>query len=979
MDAMDVDPVSDEPAQAATSPSARSAAVPLPPAPPRPACSSASPSPQWDQPASGETAQPALQLLSTSRGLPDAPAEAMQLESGSASQGGANEVKALEGIEKVKLEAGQAQAASEDTTAALPRIPPDITNAVSPASPCADAAPPPPHASPVPRAWLPGDDAVLARATWERRAIVPLGVLKDEGDGAEAGIVWSEIARKVGDGRTASEVRERWDALSEEGAYARSAWTESDDARLIASLKEHLAVDALTFKQVRSSMGTPSGSPAGVKAWTTLAARYERRRLAEAGAGRRAHPRTHLACFARCGRLHENYLAAQPHAGDGPAAPHWSATEVQSLTDTAVALGAVPGSNNGGWDEGVEVVAMWTLLRAAVGGGKRTMTEVVQRWREGDVKVSKDAAVSTSQSASASAAVSFSWTADDDEQLLRLREEEHLSMSDIAARLGRLSTVVGRRYKKLKQLEQQVAPPAATPVHAAPPPEHNAPPKRLRQLPARFTPDFEPSVGETSKATAQAAGSSHKAWSADEDARLIQLRKDGVSVPGHIVILRAKGEMADPPKLPDWSAEDDQRLVDLCGQTAATQIAARLGRPYPAVLKRINELKVSGRITDPPPPAVAVASTLATSSSASSVRNTQTALPRAPVSGPPPTTASTNPLDTSTQNAEPTQIATDVGNCNSDAANAPPAPPAARSARLRYSANDDARIRLFRQAGLTWQQIDQQLGPSVTSVSTKPQPPPPAVPPVPSFVSSAHPLASTPLPPYTDADDRIICALKSQGVGLEEIGKALGRSGKSVARRVQKMRSEWMQKGLLSNSTNGPAEPATAPIAPPSLPTSLPPLPPVFPFLTSPAYTSASPVPPTRPQMQDELAQDSLAQDSLDASISSLFAIDPMLLKLDDSPAMSGLTPVQTSTTTSHAVERERVSLVRAREEDDDTPPAHAHAHGQVAQKRPRLGLKPVKNVRRVGFTSAAPWRRLELGMRGLRRFRELCGKGDAR
>lgn len=107
-----------------------------------------------------------------------------------------------------------------DTTAALPRIPPDITDAVSPASPCADAAPPPPHASPVPRAWLPGDDAVLARATWERRAIVPLGVVKDECDGAEAGRVWSEIAREVGDGRTASEVRERWDVLSEEGAYA---------------------------------------------------------------------------------------------------------------------------------------------------------------------------------------------------------------------------------------------------------------------------------------------------------------------------------------------------------------------------------------------------------------------------------------------------------------------------------------------------------------------------------------------------------------------------------------------------------------------------------------------------------------------------------------------------------------------------------------------------------------------------------------
>lgn len=129
--------------------------------------------------------------------------------------------------------------------------------------------------------------------------------------------------------------------------------------------------------------------------------------------------------------------------------------------------------------------------------------------------------------------------------------------------------------------------------------------------------------------------------------------------------------------------------------------------------------------------------------------------------------------------------------------------------------------------------------------------------------------------------------------------------------------------------------------------------------------------------MQDELAQDSLAQDSLDTSISSLFAIDPMLLNLDDSPAMFGLTPAQTSTSASYAVEPERHSLVRAREDDDDAPHVRARAHSQVAQKRPRLGLQPVMNVRRVVFTSAAPWKRLELGMRGLHRFRELCAKDD--
>ncbi|GAA5911329.1 hypothetical protein JCM8208_005221 [Rhodotorula glutinis] len=65
---------------------------------------------------------------------------------------------------------------------------------------------------------------------------------------------------------------------------------------------------------------------------------------------------------------------------------------------------------------------------------------------------------------------------------------------------------------------------------------------------------------------------------------------------------------------------------------------------------------------------------------------------------------------------------------------------------------------------------------------------------------AAPPLPSL-LPAYTDSDDNLIVSYLQLGRSLDDVAAALGRSRKSVARRVAKRRADWTRDGRLEHST----------------------------------------------------------------------------------------------------------------------------------------------------------------------------------
>ncbi|GAA5935959.1 hypothetical protein JCM3775_007372, partial [Rhodotorula graminis] len=71
------------------------------------------------------------------------------------------------------------------------------------------------------------------------------------------------------------------------------------------------------------------------------------------------------------------------------------------------------------------------------------------------------------------------------------------------------------------------------------------------------------------------------------------------------------------------------------------------------------------------------------------------------------------------------------------------------------------------------------------------------------------------LPAYTDADDDLIVSYLQLGRDYDAMATALGRSKKSVARRVAKRRADWTRDGRLATSTPSNAAPAPPVVHPP--------------------------------------------------------------------------------------------------------------------------------------------------------------------
>ncbi|BGP51931.1 hypothetical protein JCM10450v2_007891 [Rhodotorula kratochvilovae] len=837
------------------------------------------------------------------------------------------------------------------------------------------------------RVWSATEDAMLARLVWERRELVNYG-----DDGA-----WTEITTELGaKGRTRKQVQGRWETLVQEvghalgrtqrleadepakKASARSKvggnwiWTASEDGRLAAAL---LAYDPalISFALARDSLQVPRPHCASEARWARVHKIYQ--------AENEGVPtsRSAYALYKRCCALARR---AESSTGTDSSSSRtlWTGSELKTLLATVVELGGDVGTDDAGWDEGVETVAMWALVRAAVGGVK-PFDEVVEVWRENKTTDPDDVAGGGSP-AGAAQQLDFNvhaaedeemgaedthveqaddpfeggvpgrssqpWSTADDAQLLQL-DAAHQSSDAIARQLGRTLIAIGKRRRFLQRVGASAA--SASPY---------------------------PSFSYATAASLAADSSGRRGWTAEESDKLVQLRKEGVSVVDcakqlarsyastchRVARLRAEGRLAAGRENAVWTDKDDARLVDMYKSTSVSGIAHALDRTTGVVERRIAKLRFEGRIAD---------------------RVLPMAAPSAPVQ--PPGTFAKSAASGSTSAVGPS-------------AQIP------RKARP-YSSQEDEKLLKLRQEGHTFSQIDRSLGrrdgsaanrwaalrrkqnqltaaAGTTSTGAAPSAPslsaalpssaaqhfaPPAPPqPAPAVGGGA-------LPAYTDADDATIISHLQQGLDYKMIASAIGRSTKSVGRRVQKKREEWVRLGLLAPKKMPAANlPPAATTAAPHRPSS---------SFAAPDYNAfdqlgcgfMSSLAPEQYASPDEEKYDDYSL-SLDPSL--LLGTSPSIAaSAQDSFAYSvapSLSPtVQRRTHSALDVDTVEAEQSPAKRQRLDEPAAASPAPASSGSRS--IAGTPASTGRKrwLGRSKNDPWRRFESGMAAWRRLRELC------
>ncbi|GAA6017910.1 hypothetical protein JCM10207_003495 [Rhodosporidiobolus poonsookiae] len=378
-----------------------------------------------------------------------------------------------------------------------------------------------------PPSFLPSDDRELDTPDWSLTDDLEL-VQFALAYRTEGAVEWDKVAGSVNGGlrRTGGECKERWTALAEKISkdWPDDPWTPAEDAAL------HSAVSRFSSSAPPASRShltrDPSADPSAVATWTAVSTLFEQALAAPPAAAAEGEGRSTTppispaedvgALFKR----HRFFLATSPsarlsRARQRPAprlGPAWTAHETTVLIEKANRASGSSGDGDGGGAYGlegtdeVEAVKVWVEVRLGL-LGKRSFAEIAQRWGEvrgeelggedGEDEMDLDEAADETLDPTAEADLSGSTLVDND--------GSYDDSPDETLHIG------GGEHDERGVLDA-VSPSTSKPVDA---PQRSPSP---------------PPQASTSLAPAPAPSKHWAAWTAEDDALLEQLDRDGLTL-----------------------------------------------------------------------------------------------------------------------------------------------------------------------------------------------------------------------------------------------------------------------------------------------------------------------------------------------------------------------------------------------------------------------------------------------------------------